>query len=101
MDQTSPSLRSIMIANGDSAKKIWITEFGAPTVGNSSVGDSGESTDLVQAIDAVRGLSWIGSLYIYTWEDVTTDASNGFGVLNSDGTQKPAYSAVAHALGGG
>jgi polysaccharide biosynthesis protein PslG len=100
MDQTSPSLRSIMAANGDSGKKIWITEFGAPTVGGSSVGDAGESTDLVEAIDQARSTSWIGSLYIYTWEDVTTDASNGFGVLNSDATQKPAYSAVADALHG-
>ena len=33
MYQTSPSIRSIMVANGDSAKKIWITEFGAPTSG--------------------------------------------------------------------
>ena len=31
MSQTSPSLRSLMAAHGDSAKKIWITEFGAPT----------------------------------------------------------------------
>jgi hypothetical protein len=97
MDQTSPSLRSIMAANGDSDKKIWITEFGAPTI-DSSVGDSGESTDLVEAIDQAKSTSWIGSLYIYTWEDVTTDASNGFGVLNTDGSQKPAYSAVADAL---
>lgn len=101
MNQTSPSLRSIMAENGDSAKKIWITEFGAPTVGDNSVGEAGESTDLVEAIDQVRDLSWIGSLYIYTWEDVTSDASNGFGVLNSDATQKPAYSAVADALLGG
>jgi polysaccharide biosynthesis protein PslG len=102
MDQTSPSIRSIMAQNGDSAKKIWITEYGAPTVGGNSVGDAGESTDLVQAIDQVRNLSWIGSLYIYTWEDVTSDASNGFGVLNTNGTQKSAFSAVAdHLLSGG
>jgi polysaccharide biosynthesis protein PslG len=100
MDQTSPSLRSIMAANGDSGKKIWITEYGAPTFGDGGVGDAGETTDLVQAIDQARSTSWIGSLYIYTWEDVSTDASNGLGVLNGDATQKPAYSAVADALQG-
>ena len=30
---TSPSLRSLMTSNGDGGKKIWATEFGAPTDG--------------------------------------------------------------------
>ena len=33
ISNTTPSLRSVMIANGDTAKQIWITEFGAPTGG--------------------------------------------------------------------
>src|SRR5205085_3279410 len=28
---TTPSIRSVMIANGDATKRIWVTEFGAPT----------------------------------------------------------------------
>jgi hypothetical protein len=101
MSQTSPSLRSIMTENGDSAKKIWITEYGAPTSGSSSVGEAAQSTDLVQAISQVKQLSWIGSFYIYTWSDLSTLAANdnGFGVLTESNTQKPAYSAVAAALG--
>src|SRR5439155_19951334 len=35
MASTSPSARSIMKANGDGKKKIWATEWGAPT-GSSS-----------------------------------------------------------------
>jgi polysaccharide biosynthesis protein PslG len=101
MSQTSPSLRSIMTANGDSAKRIWITEYGAPTSGTSSVGETAQSTDLVEAISQVKQLSWIGSFYIYTWTDLSSLAAtdNGFGLLTEDNTQKPAYAAVAAALG--
>jgi polysaccharide biosynthesis protein PslG len=101
MSQTSPSLRSIMTANGDSAKRIWITEYGAPTSGSSSVGETAQSTDLVEAISQVKQLSWIGSFYIYTWTDLSSLAAtdNGFGLLTEDNTQKPAYAAVAAALG--
>lgn len=98
MSQTSPSLKSIMDENGDSEKKIWITEYGAPTVGADSVGETEQKTDLVQALAQVKDLSWVGSFYIYTWADMPTTASNGFGLLASDNTQKPAYSAVADAL---
>jgi hypothetical protein len=95
MDQTSPSLRSLMIAHGDGAKKIWITEYGAPTSGTEhNVSDDEESTEIVDTISQAKQLGWIGSLYIYTWED----SGLGFGLLNSDGSQKPAYSAVAAAL---
>jgi hypothetical protein len=96
MDQTSPSLRSLMADHGDSAKKIWITEYGAPTSGTSNnVSESEQSNELVQTIAQARQLGWIGSVYIYTWTD---SGGDGFGLLNSDGSQKPAYSAVAAAL---
>ena len=31
---TPESLRSVMTANGDAEKKIWMTEYGAPTDGD-------------------------------------------------------------------
>jgi polysaccharide biosynthesis protein PslG len=101
MSQTSPSLRSIMDANGDSGKKIWITEYGAPTSGPDSIGDSGQSTELAQAISLVRSASWVGSFYIYTWADISSLSAqdNGYGLLNEDNSEKPAYSTVASALG--
>lgn len=101
MNDTSPSIRSIMTANGDSGKKIWITEYGAPTSGPNSVGETSQSTDLVQAITQARKSTWIGSLYIYTWADLSTlpATENGFGLLTEANSQKPAYGAVAAALG--
>jgi hypothetical protein len=103
MAETSPSLRSIMVENGDSAKKIWVTEYGAPTSGPDSVGDAGQSTELAQAMSQVSKLSWIGSFYIYTWADASDQSAedDGFGLLAGDNSQKPAYATVAAALAAG
>lgn len=96
MAQTSPSIKSIMAANGDSTKKIYVTEYGAPTSGtDANVSDADQATELTQAITEAKADNWIGSFYIYTWEDFSGD---GFGLLTSSGAQKPAYADVVNAL---
>jgi polysaccharide biosynthesis protein PslG len=99
MDQTDPSIRSIMEANGDGSKKIYITEFGAPTDDPSAanVSESDQAAELSEAISEVKTYPWVGAFYIFTWEDGN---GTGFGVLNADGSQKPSYSAVVSALQG-
>jgi hypothetical protein len=102
MSQTSPSIRSVMAANHDSAKRIYITEVGAPSGGPSGVGQTSQAAELTQAIKAAKATSWIGGVYLYSWRDDGTDTSNTedwFGLLTSAGVHKPAYTAVKNAIG--
>ena len=102
MDQTSPSIRSVMAANGDSGKRIYITEVGAPSGGPGGVGQTSQATEFTQAIEAAKTTSWIGGIYLYTWQDDGTDTSNTedwFGLLTAAGRHKPAYAAVKNAIG--
>lgn len=110
MANTSPSLRSIMMQNGDSDKKIWITEYGAPTGGPGSATSGyvpGEDADHVtegyQAAileDALRettkGDVWAGPLFWYSYKDLGTSESteNFYGLRRADGSHKPAYDAL-------
>ena len=102
MDATPASLESTMAANGDGSKPIWITEVGAPTGGPDSVGTAAQAQELTQAIDNAKSSSWIGALYMYTYEDSGGNPGTDedwFGLLNADGSAKPAWSAVAAAIG--
>jgi hypothetical protein len=101
MAQTNPSIRSVMKSNGDSGKSIWITEFGAPSSGPGGVGQAAQATALTQAIADAKKTSWIGALYIYSWQDNGTDQTNSedwFGLLTATGSPKLAYTAVAAAI---
>jgi len=102
MDQTSPSIRSVMTANGDGAKQIYITEVGAPTGGPAGVSQTAQATELTQAIATAKATSWIGAIYLYTWQDDGTDTTNTedwFGLLTYAGVQKSAYTSVKNAIG--
>ncbi len=104
MNATSPSLRSVMTANGDSAKQIWITEFGGPTPTPVGAGytTTQQATAYTQAIADGKAASWVGAFFCYEWQDVNTGDSStedNFGLLKSDGTtDKPAFTAVKNAI---
>jgi hypothetical protein len=101
MAQTSPSLRSVMTSNGDGGKQIWITEVGAPSGGPGGVGQAQQATEFTQAIADAKVTSWIGALYMYSWQDEGTDQTNNedwFGMLTAGGSTKAAYKAVAAAI---
>ena len=119
MDSLSPSIRSVMVANGDTSKQIWITEYGAPTGGPGSAttnlnyglirGTSHVSTQLQaqmlsQSVQQYEQYSWLGNYFWYSYKDLGTNASNPgnfFGLLNHNGTPKPAYSTYKQAATGG
>jgi polysaccharide biosynthesis protein PslG len=101
MARTSPSLRSVMIQNGDGNKPIWVTEFGAPSGGPGGVGEAAQATALAQAVADVKATPWIGALYVYTWQDNGFDPHNDqdwFGLLTARGSTKPAFRALAAAI---
>lgn len=109
MYSSDPSLHSIMAANGDGAKKIWITEFGAPTGGPGPVAqlnnpqyqlnpyvvdEALQNAILEDAIEQYSQADWAGPFFYYSYIDSGTDPSsneNFYGLLRSDGSFKPAY----------
>ena len=96
---TTPSLRSVMIANGDGDKKIWATEWGEPTNGVSGdghVSETQQATDLSEAFKLFGSYPWAGPLFVHNYRDDGTDTStreNFFGLLHRDFTQKPSWTA--------
>jgi polysaccharide biosynthesis protein PslG len=115
MGAPTNSLRAIMVAHGDVSKKIWITEFGAPTGGPGPVAtvsnpnlaaqpytvDQGlQAKDLSDAIAAYRTYGWAGPFLYYTYQDAGTDPStneNFFGLVSAGGAQKQAYTVFQQA----
>jgi hypothetical protein len=101
------TMHNVMASYGDGTKKIWITEFGAPTGGPGSIATSGFSTaegradhvtEALQArivtdsINIEAPVSWIGPYFWYSYKDAGTTSDtveNFFGLLRADGSAKP------------
>ncbi len=100
MSLTDPSLRSIMVSNGDANKKIWITEFGAPTNGPDSywfVSEEKQARMVTDSMQLYKTYKWAGPIFWYTLKDggTSTDTiENFFGLTRADGTRKPAFTAL-------
>ena len=69
MDQTSPSIRSVMEANGDGGKQIWITEVGAPSAGPDGVGTAAQAQEITQVVQLAKSTPGIGEVFFYTYQD--------------------------------
>jgi hypothetical protein len=84
------TIRNIMVSHGDGGKKIWITEFGAPTGGPGNVASSGMTTaeggddhvtDALEArmatdaINTAASYPWMGGFFWYSYIDQGTDTS--------------------------
>jgi hypothetical protein len=117
MADTPVSLRSIMQANGDGNKAIWITEFGAPTSGfgvaasltdfranldAKYVDEQYQSAIAQQAIATYKTDTWAGPMFWYSYKDLGTSQDtneNFFGIVRADGTQKPLYNEFKKLFG--
>jgi hypothetical protein len=99
-----PRARALMEANGDAAKKIWITEFGQPT-GNTPVSttEARQAEILVDAIRQARLLSWIAAFFIFNTVDLVPNSPEpnfNFGLYRNDYSPKPAVNAIRTLLAG-
>jgi polysaccharide biosynthesis protein PslG len=106
------SVRSIMAANGDSRKKVWITEYGAPTNGPGAlatpanfnlsaspdhVSEALQKAMLSESAQDYLDTPWLGGYFWYSYQDLgvsTNSNSNFYGLLRHDGSKKPAYYAL-------
>jgi len=84
-------LHTIMADNGDGNKQIWLTEFGCPTGTDggypADCTDTTEGQQITDAFQSARQLSFIGPLFVYSWQD--SDSGDGdFGLYNANGTAK-------------
>ena len=110
MNDTNWSVLGIMKSNNDGNKKIWITEYGAPTggPGSEAKGEEGyyvwnvpdhvtekyQAEILESAVEKTREYVWDGPMFWYSYKDLGIDTStkeNFFGLLRRDGSKKPAY----------
>ncbi len=100
---TLPDTYQVMVDRGDGAKRIWGTEFGAPT-GTSKRAVSGEeqADRLREGYGQWRRWSFTGPLFWYSHRDKGTNAADpedNFGLVDNDGRPKPALAALRAVSG--
>lgn len=116
MTQGPKNIREIMIKNHDASKKVWLTEFGAPTDGPgpsaqindlnlksspSHIDEALQAKSLVEAMKLYRNYTWAGPIFWYSYQDAgtTTDSNeNFFGLVRADGSRKPAFDEYTKAV---
>uniref|UniRef100_UPI003D92EC69 hypothetical protein n=1 Tax=Gordonia sp. B7-2 TaxID=3420932 RepID=UPI003D92EC69 len=102
-------IRAVMVANGDGAKKIWLTEMGAPTKpvalgsrtpppgfgSNEMVSQREQATQIVDVLRAAAVSGYCGPAFIYSVRDSGTSTNNredNFGALLTN-NWRPKYTA--------
>lgn len=101
------AVRDVMVRNGDSAKKIWGTEFGYPSAGDgiTKLAAATVRDHLEEGIRMWRALDYTGPLFLYSFRDTVACTGNSpechFGLTDTAGRPKqPMYDDVATALNG-
>jgi hypothetical protein len=98
-------LRQVMVDNGESAKQVWLTEWGwtADTVHAAykwfAVSEDKKASNLVDAFQYARQnwTSWIGVMTVWTLPDPSWNSDREeywWAITNPDGTPRPAYTLI-------
>lgn len=91
-----------MEAHGDGGKKVWMTEFGAPTgsaTSDGAVSEQQQAQMVTDAFNQAEQWTWAGPLFVYDWQDGTDAASvyDNFGLVDASWNPKPALTAFEDA----
>lgn len=110
------AIHQVMAAHGDGNKKIWITEYGAPTGGPGRtattamkdfdgfdwhVNEALQAKIVADATIHHRKQAWAGPFFWYSFRDdgTTRDTDEHFfGLTRYDGSHKPAYKIYQQAI---
>lgn len=87
-------MRRVMLEQGDGTKKIWVTEYGAPT---SRLSESAQAAFIADMISTWRELPYAGPLMLYTTRDLNSNSANDderFGIYRSNWAPKPSQKVV-------
>jgi hypothetical protein len=95
------SVRDIMVAKGDAASPLWLTEFGWSTAANAANGvTEAEQADwLRKAFNRLDNYGWVGPAFWYNlrnnyWsQNDPDDIEANYGLVRVDFSQKPSYAA--------
>lgn len=95
---TRTSLRSVMARHHDRGKRIWATEFGAPTYGpaGSFVSVDTQARMVIRAYQVWASYRWAGPLFMYSGRDSGNNAGTDedwYGLLSLTYGIKPSFNA--------
>lgn len=100
--QTMPDTYQVMVRHGDASKKIWATEFGAPT------GTAEAAVTATAQVEMIRSAwtKWTrwpftGPIFWYSLRDVGTnesDVEENFGLVHRDFSPKPGLEAFRDVM---
>jgi hypothetical protein len=99
---TPTSARSVMVAHGDGAKRIWGTEYGAPTF-SAGMTESAQADLLNAAYERWTSWAWTGPLFWYSAHDAgnnPADREHHFGLVRRDFSPKPSFAAYRRVASG-
>jgi hypothetical protein len=96
------TVHDVMAANGDGAKQVWGTEWGAPTGTSSmSVSEASQADFMGKELRQWATYAFAGPLFTHEIRDQSSDAaswSDNLGLQHLDGTAKPALAALRNLV---
>lgn len=99
-------IRALMVAQGDSAKKIWVTEVGTSNPGPGISDAITERDWLKLMVDGIMSYPWCGPFFIYNFHDSDNNLSDSsvdnYGIVDFNFVPKQpkyGYAATIHGTG--